>query len=157
MSSRVKFEVSLELPEGADLGAAGSYVHAALTDWRGSLKPPGADESDPDGDPMHGLDPSSVVVTSQVDGNEAMIADRQGTHGVFRENTVYMQTVKDIMHLCPNWRRLSSWQREALEMVVHKQARLLYGDPNHLDHWEDQIGYLKRVVEYLKEDQDGSA
>jgi hypothetical protein len=33
-----------------------------------------------------------------------------------------------------------------LEMIAHKIARILSGDPNHRDHWEDIAGYAELVV-----------
>jgi hypothetical protein len=48
------------------------------------------------------------------------------------------------------WKRLSVGQREALEMIAHKIARILSGDPNHKDHWEDIAGYAELVVRELE-------
>jgi hypothetical protein len=78
-----------------------------------------------------------------------LIAERQGTHGVFRENTVYMQAHKDLMRAQPGWEKLEPWQKEALDMFAHKIGRILHGDPNYKDHWDDLVGYAKRVSDYL--------
>lgn len=82
-----------------------------------------------------------------------IIGDRQGTHGVFRDNSVFIQAAKDLMRGTPNWSRMPAHQRECLDMQVHKIGRALFGDPDHRDHWIDQVGYITRVVEYLDEDR----
>jgi hypothetical protein len=41
-------------------------------------------------------------------------------------------------------------QVEALEMIAHKIGRILSGDPNHQDHWDDIAGYAKLVSERLQ-------
>jgi hypothetical protein len=40
-------------------------------------------------------------------------------------------------------------QREALEGVFTKIARILSGDPNHKDHWSDIAGGAHLVEERL--------
>lgn len=72
-----------------------------------------------------------------------ILAERQGTHGSFDEASVTVQRIKSLMRCTPNWDKLSSAQREALEMTQHKIGRILYGDPNHLDSWQDAQGYMK--------------
>lgn len=41
----------------------------------------------------------------------------------------------------PSWVSMSLAQREAADMIIHKMQRILAGDPNVADHWEDVKGY----------------
>lgn len=41
-------------------------------------------------------------------------------------------------------------QREALEMIAHKIARILNGDPNYADSWVDIAGYAKLIADRLQ-------
>jgi len=41
-------------------------------------------------------------------------------------------------------------QREALEMICHKIARILNGDPNYVDSWVDIAGYAQLVADRLQ-------
>lgn len=41
-------------------------------------------------------------------------------------------------------------QREALEMIAHKIARILNGDPNYADSWHDVAGYATLVADRLQ-------
>jgi hypothetical protein len=60
------------------------------------------------------------------------------------------QTIKDMMKQEEGWARLDSDQKEALEMIVHKIARILNGDPNYADSWVDIAGYAKLVADRLE-------
>jgi hypothetical protein len=48
--------------------------------------------------------------------------------------------------------RLAPDQREALEMMQHKIARILNGDATYLDNWVDLVGYLQLVASRLEAD-----
>lgn len=69
------------------------------------------------------------------------LKERGGRYGKFVEHARISQNIKRAMRASPNWERLSDSQREALEMVAHKTARILNGDPNYVDSWHDIVGY----------------
>lgn len=83
------------------------------------------------------------------DKHEAILGARGNTHGTFSESARFVQGVKERMHKTPNWYLLPSFQQEALDMIVHKMGRILYGNPAYLDHWDDIIGYTKLVTKEL--------
>lgn len=68
---------------------------------------------------------------------------REKTHGVYRENANMSQSIKDTLRSGKNWESLSDTQKEALEMIAVKLARLLSGDANFRDHWDDIAGYAQ--------------
>ena len=45
---------------------------------------------------------------------------------------------------------LSYQQLEALEMICHKIARIVAGDPDFADHWRDIAGYATLVANELE-------
>jgi hypothetical protein len=53
------------------------------------------------------------------------------------------------MHDTPNWESLRPDQKEALEMIQHKIARILNGDPDYVDSWTDIAGYSTLVADRL--------
>ena len=81
-----------------------------------------------------------------------MIATRQGTHGVMRDSSVFVQEVKVLMRHQLNWPKMEAYQREALDMILHKIARILYGDPNFREHWDDVAGYAERAARTIDGD-----
>lgn len=46
---------------------------------------------------------------------------------------------------------LSADKIEALEMIAHKIARIINGDPEYADSWDDIAGYATLVANRLKE------
>lgn len=38
---------------------------------------------------------------------------------------------------------------EALHMICHKMARIVNGDPNHIDSWVDIAGYAKLIADRI--------
>jgi hypothetical protein len=79
-----------------------------------------------------------------------LLAAREHTHGNFEITALIAQRFKDVARNTPNWGgRLTDVQREALEGVFTKVARILSGDPNHKDHWSDVAGAAHLVEERL--------
>lgn len=48
--------------------------------------------------------------------------------------------------------RLPADMKEALEMIQHKIARIINGDPNYTDNWHDIQGYAKLIEDRLRKD-----
>jgi hypothetical protein len=67
--------------------------------------------------------------------------ERNHTHGDFSKVSATVQTLKGVLHRAPNWEILNPAQKEALEMDCAKTARILCGNPNEVDHWDDKAGY----------------
>lgn len=44
---------------------------------------------------------------------------------------------------------LADDQQEAMDMIFHKIARVLNGDPNYADSWQDIAGYAQLVADRL--------
>lgn len=70
-----------------------------------------------------------------------VLSQRAATHGHFPEHAQISQDLKLTMIHARNWNVLTASQREALEMIAHKIGRILAGDPNTNDHWDDTAGY----------------
>lgn len=45
---------------------------------------------------------------------------------------------------------LADDQYEALDMIAHKIARIINGDPDYADSWDDIAGYAKLVADRLQ-------
>ncbi|MBP9771434.1 MAG: hypothetical protein KBD16_00705 [Candidatus Pacebacteria bacterium] len=67
------------------------------------------------------------------------LQERGKTHGNFSDNAAISQRFKEIIRDYDG--NLSDVQKEALDMIVHKIARILCGNPNHKDAWHDLSGY----------------
>jgi hypothetical protein len=72
---------------------------------------------------------------------EKIIGARFLTHGDFGFTSQVAQAIKDALRSGPSWKKLSPVQREALDGRAVKLARIVCGDPNFPDHWDDDDGY----------------
>ncbi len=81
---------------------------------------------------------------------EALLVARKETHGAFYGNAKTAQAIKVIMVDTPNWGLVSDQEREALELIATKIARVLNGAPDALDSWRDIGGYAALIVSHLE-------
>lgn len=80
---------------------------------------------------------------------DQILAERQKVHGEFSTHAQMAQTLKAVVLTSPNGARLTAAQMEGLDMILHKVARILNGNPNHKDHWDDIAGYATLVAKGL--------
>lgn len=78
------------------------------------------------------------------------LEERGSTYGEFIHNASTSQQLKTAL-----WFRMNSGHypfdvMEALEMICHKMARIVNGDPNHLDSWVDIAGYATLVAQRIE-------
>lgn len=81
------------------------------------------------------------------------LQQRGQQYGSFAVNASISQGLKDIARNSPAWWKLDSYQREAIEMNLHKLSRILTGDPKYVDSWRDIVGYHQLVVDELRQDE----
>ena len=86
-----------------------------------------------------------------MDINETL-DQRQKTHGIFIDHAHISQNLKHELKQNESWIKLKLDQKEALEMIMHKVARILNGNPDIHDHWHDIAGYATLVANRLKGD-----
>ena len=77
-----------------------------------------------------------------------VLNERRQTHGDWISQS---QCAHDIKFLFRNAgiKRLSVCQQEVLSMIAVKISRILHGNPNHPDHWEDIAGYATLALREL--------
>jgi len=78
----------------------------------------------------------------------SVLQERSATHGDFAHGAVVSQRLKFALAEGVNWEAMDVVQREALEAVAGKLARIVAGDPNFLDHYRDIIGYTQLAMDY---------
>ena len=77
------------------------------------------------------------------------LAERGKRYGEFKDHARISQELKRVMQKTDGWNNLGATGREALEMIAHKIARVLNGDPTYEDNWIDIAGYAKLVADRL--------
>jgi len=89
----------------------------------------------------------------QADTNvDAILNERAGNYGPFATQATIAQRLKHVAHTAAGeqGKTFATDQAEALDMIFSKIARILNGDPNHLDSWTDIAGYATLVADRLK-------
>lgn len=103
---------------------------------------------------------------------DALLAERGARYGKFADHALITQMLKAVMsgdwakvhalsypgestatlreRLKTVWKSMASDQHEALEMNAHKVGRIINGDPNYADSWDDIAGYAKLVGDRLR-------
>jgi len=80
---------------------------------------------------------------------DTLLSERARTHGDYAMVAAISQQLKDILRSSPGWSRLNDVQRESLDMEASKNARILSGNPNEVDHWDDKAGYARLVSKHI--------
>ena len=84
----------------------------------------------------------------------SILKERQRTHGLYSDTAKVAQMIKSIIAEYNNG--LSFIQRESLDLIATKMARILSGDADEPDHWVDVAGYADLVVFNLKDKKTAS-
>jgi hypothetical protein len=84
-----------------------------------------------------------------VDHVTQLTLERGRTHGDFKEVAAVEQSMKRAMRASPHWNQLPDMVRCALEMLAHKQARIISGRWDFREHWDDIEGYSRCVSREL--------
>ena len=83
---------------------------------------------------------------------EETLSERHDTYGYFIYLARISQRLKKVLYneLAARKKDLAPDQIEALEMIMHKIARIVNGDADHIDSWHDISGYATLVADRLK-------
>lgn len=83
---------------------------------------------------------------------EDILKERGSRYGKFKDHAAISQSLKSVIrvHAGDKWYCYAPDQQEAIEMIVHKLARIINGDPNYADSWADIAGYSKLVADRLE-------
>lgn len=92
------------------------------------------------------LETKHIKVENTLDG---ILNERGSRYGKFKDHAAVTQQLKQVMFGFKPDLRLDSDQREALEMIAHKIGRIVNGDPNYADSWDDLAGYAKLIGDRL--------
>jgi len=86
---------------------------------------------------------------------ENLLKERKCQHGDFEIHSRISQKLKNCLFCQDEIETiLTAAQKESLEMICHKMARIIAGDPNHIDHWNDIAGYATLVANILEDNKE---
>lgn len=80
------------------------------------------------------------------------LTERGKRYGTFKDHAQISQGLKNAIY-CPmsieKIDALAADQKEALDMIAHKLARIINGDSDYADSWHDIAGYAQLVADRL--------
>jgi hypothetical protein len=82
---------------------------------------------------------------------EAILQERKKTHGSFEMNAAISQGIKGVFHYGQAPVKVA--HKEALDMIALKLSRILSGQADFKDHWDDIAGYAKLASEACADPQ----
>lgn len=88
-------------------------------------------------------------VGAPVTAIEATLTERGNRYGDFTDHARICQELKRTIYGGPNAFALNDVQRQALDVIADKIARIVSGDPNYADNWHDIQGYAKLAEDRL--------
>jgi len=83
--------------------------------------------------------------------NNPILKARETTHGSFRMKSAFIQNIMKNISELSTYKDMTPDQKESIHMILVKLSRIIYGNPNHKDHWDDIAGYAELISETLKD------
>ncbi len=80
---------------------------------------------------------------------DAVLKERGTRYGKFIDQTRIIDGLMEPMRLA-GLDDLETDQKESLHQIAVKISRILNGDPNYVDNWDDIAGYAELVSKRLK-------
>ena len=81
-----------------------------------------------------------------------ILDERGARYGTFAGHAEISQHLKMVLskYIQKHGKIIADDQAEALDMICHKIARIINGDPNYADSWIDIAGYAQLVADRLE-------
>lgn len=80
---------------------------------------------------------------------DEILAERGSRYGEFLTHAEITWKLKGVIRDY-GFQKLSVEKKEALDMICHKIGRILNGDPEYKDNWDDIAGYAKLAADRCK-------
>jgi hypothetical protein len=79
-----------------------------------------------------------------------ILEEREATHGSYENVAITAQHIKIAMRAGINYEEIDPVLMESLDMIASKISRIVNGDSNYKDHWDDIAGYALLISKELK-------
>ena len=91
--------------------------------------------------------------TKQKEKTEQILLEREDNYGAYSRVSRVAQNIKEDMKIGASWQQLYPEQRESLEMIANKIARIVNGNIIYRDSWEDIKGYAELALRSMPNEQ----
>jgi hypothetical protein len=79
-----------------------------------------------------------------------VLTERGTNYGTFTGTARVAQHLKHCIRQGDSYHKLAADQKESLDLIATKLARIVNGDPEYADSWIDIAGYAKLVSDRLE-------
>jgi hypothetical protein len=102
--------------------------------------------------PSEEMTRKAIAVAKELSKTDTILDTRATQYGTFADGASLMQAIKRTMadHAQKHGKTFADDQWEALEMIVHKMARIVNGNPDNVDSWRDIAGYAVLIADRLE-------
>lgn len=94
----------------------------------------------------------TATTPAPVQSVDSILEERGARYGKFIDHATIAQKLKQAVQNHRAQRQsfaLAPDQQEAIDMILHKIARIVNGDPDYVDSWSDIAGYAQLVADRL--------
>jgi hypothetical protein len=81
--------------------------------------------------------------------NNPILQEREITHGDFEMKAMWIQEIMQNLIGLNSYEEMEADKKEAIHMILVKLSRIIYGNHDHADHWDDIAGYATLISERL--------
>ena len=81
----------------------------------------------------------------------SVLNQREKNYGDYSDVSDTSQRIKNVLRQNPGWDEMYQFQRESLDMIANKIARIVNGNNDYADSWIDIVGYAQLVVDRLED------
>ena len=101
-------------------------------------------------------DAEDVVPAVPATGIHDILEQRGNRYGDFDDHAKLAQNLKNQLAKVGFYKndKFKSIHREAADMILHKLARIVNGDPDYDDSWVDIAGYATLVADHIKKSKE---
>ena len=82
---------------------------------------------------------------------DQILEDREVTHGDFEMKAMWIQEIMEHLIGLNAYQNMEADKKEAIHMILVKLSRIIYGNHDHADHWDDIAGYALLVADRIKD------
>jgi hypothetical protein len=94
--------------------------------------------------------------TAPATGIHTILEQRGSRYGDFNDHAKLAQNLKNQLAKVGFYKKdkFKSIHKEAVDMILHKLARIVNGDPDYDDSWVDIAGYATLVADHIKKSKE---
>ena len=92
------------------------------------------------------LEEFNTMHEEESESEEESVLDQRAIYGSFKDKASWIQSGKEAMRNCPSWDSLRDAEREALDNILQKMGRILYGTGLYLENYRDIAGYSTLIL-----------